>query len=334
MNAEVLSIQTPGEFKDAVSRAAALLRQGQIVALPTETVYGLAANAFDSDAVAKIYAAKGRPARNPIIVHIASFDSARRTVADWPETAGRLAEKFWPGPLTMVLPRSEEIPMIVTAGGPTVGVRWPRHPFMEAVIRACGFPLAAPRANPSHERSPTTAEHVARSLGAKIPLIVNGGPTQVGIESTVVDLSTAQPRLWRPGMISLDALEAVLGRRILTGEAAGAIARSPGQLPKHYSPRAKLIVMPFDDEAALKAAISQSKTDRDKIHFVAFRARAALEKFGQAAVISDEPDAYARSLYALLHHCDALGAELIIVESPPTGEAWRWIADRLRRAAP
>ncbi len=333
MSAKTLSIQSPGEFDAAVSRAAALLRAGEIVALPTETVYGLAANALDAQAVAKIYAAKGRPPGNPIIVHVASFDMARQMVADWPESAERLAAKFWPGPLTMVLPRSEEIPLIVTAGGPTVGVRWPRHPFMEAVIRACGFPLAAPSANPSNELSPTTAEHVTRSLGAKIPLIIDGGPAQVGIESTVVDLSTAQPRLLRPGMISADALEAVLGRKILTGDSVDAIARSPGQLPKHYSPRAKLIVMAFDDEAALLAAISKSKADREKIHLVTFRASAGLKYFGQVTTISDDPEAYARSLYALLHRCDAAGTELIIVETPPAGEAWRGIVDRLRRAA-
>ena len=167
MSAEILSIHTAALFGEAVGRAAELLRAGQLVALPTETVYGLAANAWNADAVRRIYEVKGRPPENPIIVHVASMELARRCVSDWPPPADKLAAAFWPGPLTLVLPRSEEIPPVVTAGGATVGVRWPSHPFIQAVIRACGFPLAAPSANRANELSPTNAEHVRKSLGAK-----------------------------------------------------------------------------------------------------------------------------------------------------------------------
>jgi L-threonylcarbamoyladenylate synthase len=178
-----------------------LLRGGNVVALPTETVYGLAANAFEAAAVEKIFKIKGRPANNPVIVHVAGLDMARQCVQQFPTLAEKLARAFWPGPLTMVLPRSEKIPDIVSAGGPTVGIRWPSHPFIQAVIRKCDFPLAAPSANLSGEISPTTASHVARALGHKIEWIVDGGPSHIGIESTVLDLTATPPRLLRPGMI-------------------------------------------------------------------------------------------------------------------------------------
>ena len=212
MTAEILSTHTPALFDAAVKRAAELLRAGEVVALPTETVYGLAANALDEKAVAKIFQIKGRPANNPIIVHVAGVEMARRCVKAWPNPAEKLARAFWPGPLTLVLPRAKEIPGIVTAGGPTVGVRWPSHPFIQAVIRECGFPLAAPSANLSGRVSPTNAGHVRQQLGDKISLIVDGGQSQVGIESTVLDLTVTPPQVLRPGMIHAESLAAVVGK--------------------------------------------------------------------------------------------------------------------------
>src|SRR5438270_11204169 len=200
-SAEILPTHTARLFDEAVRRAVEKLRSGGVVALPTETVYGLAANALDAAAVQRIFEIKGRPAHNPIIVHVAGMEMAKQCVADWPPVADRLATAFWPGPLTLVLSRSDAITAIVTAGGPTVGVRWPSHPFIQAVIRECGFPLAAPSANPSNCISPTNAEHVRKQLGSKISLIVDGGQCQVGIESTVVDVSVMPPRVLRPGMI-------------------------------------------------------------------------------------------------------------------------------------
>jgi len=334
MTAEVISTETPALFDQAVARAAELLRAGQLVALPTETVYGLAANAWNAAAARRIFRAKGRPAENPIIVHVASLELARRCVAVWPPAAQRLAAAFWPGPLTLVLPRAEEIPPLVTAGGATVGVRWPNHPFIQAVIRACGFPLAAPSANRANELSPTTAEHVRKSLGDKIPLIVDGGPARVGLESSVLDLASSPPRLLRPGMISPASLRAVLGEEglVTAGPPQGDL-RSPGLLPRHYSPRAKLAVLHWRDEADLAARVSGLGVAREKIHIITHSGAPLREEFGRVAVIPPEAAAWARALYAELHRCDEAGAELIVVEAPPAGEAWRAIADRLERAA-
>jgi len=334
--AEVLPTHTPGLFGAAVKRAAQLLRAGEIVALPTETVYGLAANAFNPDAVAKIFKAKGRPAHNPVIVHVASLKLAKRCVTTWPKLADKLAKAFWPGPLTLVLPRGKEIPDIVTAGGPTVGVRWPNHPFIQAVIRECGFPLAAPSANPSSRLSPTSAEHVRRHLGDKIRLIVDGGPAQVGIESTVVDLTVSPPRLLRPGMIHTESLEAVIGEvqgSEFRVQSSGITLRSPGLLKKHYAPKAKLRVLRWRDEADLRHQISNLKCEISTVCVIA-HSRIPLGKgFGRVSVIPRDPEAFARAIYAELHRSDAAGAELIVVEALPDSPAWRAIADRLRRAA-
>ena len=336
LKAEVLSTHTPALFDAAVRRAAELLRTGELVALPTETVYGLAANALDAQAVAGIFAAKGRPAHNPIIVHVAGIEMARRCVADWPPVADALARAFWPGPLTLVLPRAAEIPDAVTAGGPTVGVRWPSHPFIQAVIRACGFPLAAPSANPANRLSPTNAEHVLKGLGDVIPLIVDGGQSQVGIESTVVDLTVAPPRVLRPGMIREGQVRLVVdaaGLEAQTGPPEpGAALRSPGQLPRHYAPRARLEVLSWRDENDLKAQIARLNAPAGSVHLIAHTMIPSGGGWGAVSVIPHDAEAFARALYAELHRCDELGAALIVVEAlPQTGE-WRAVADRLKRA--
>jgi L-threonylcarbamoyladenylate synthase len=339
MKAEMLATDAPELFDKAVARAAQLLRAGQLVALPTETVYGLAANAWDADAVRRIFEVKGRPSENPIIIHIASLELGRRCVSQWPPLAGKLAAAFWPGPLTLVLPRSKEIPSIVTAGGATVGVRWPSHPFMQAVIRACGFPLAAPSANPANELSPTNAEHVRKSLGDRIPLIIDGGQAQVGLESSVLDLTACPPRLLRPGMIHPTALRAVLGDAglALPGIPAlggsGKALPSPGLLPKHYAPKAQLVILRWRDEVELKDLISARALPLTKVHVVAHSHIPLRGTFGRVSVIPHDAIAYARALYAELHQCDEEGAELIVVEELPEGEEWNPIADRLARAA-
>jgi L-threonylcarbamoyladenylate synthase len=331
--AEILSTETPPLFEAAVQRAAALLRAGEVVALPTETVYGLAANAFDARAVERIYEAKGRPAHNPIIVHVASIAMARQCVGEWPAAAARLARAFWPGPLTVVLPRSEALPPVVTAGGPTAGVRWPSHPFIQAVIRQCGFPLAAPSANPSNRLSPTRAEHVRKYLGDKIPLIVDGGQSQVGIESTVLDLSVSPPRLLRPGMIHEEALLAVTGRLALGPSEGGGVLKSPGQLRQHYAPRAKLVIWKWQDEQELKARSAECGAPSAKVHVIAHTRIPSAQGFGRVSVIPRDPPAFARAIYAELHRCDEAGAEWIVVEALPKGNDWAALADRLRRAA-
>ncbi|HVV70254.1 MAG TPA: L-threonylcarbamoyladenylate synthase, partial [Verrucomicrobiae bacterium] len=239
-SAEVLPTETPDLFREAVRRAAELLRAGEVVAVPTETVYGLAANALNATAVGKIFEVKQRPAHNPVIVHIADEQMARNCVAYWPSVASRLAAAFWPGPLTLVLPRANIIPENVTAGGATVGVRWPSHPFIQALIRECGFPLAAPSANPANRVSPTNAQHVRKALGDRVRLIVDGGQSQVGIESTVLDLSVSPPRVLRPGIIHEQALVSVTGALARTGSSGSRVLKSPGLLRKHYAPRARL----------------------------------------------------------------------------------------------
>ena len=332
-NTEFLTTGTPELFQAAVARASTLLRAGEVVALPTETVYGLAANALNAAAVAHIYEIKGRPAHNPIIVHVASRPMAKRCVARWPARAEILARAFWPGPLTLVLRRAARIPEVVTAGGHTVGVRWPNHPFIQAVIRECGFPLAAPSANPSNRLSPTIATHVRKHLAGKIPLIVDGGPSLVGIESTVVDLTVRPPRVLRPGMIHERTLLAVIGQLARASDSGAAVLKSPGQLRKHYAPRAKLAVWAWKDETELRARSLKSGIRGPAIHIIAHSCIPCGVGFGRVSVIPRDAPAFARSIYAELHRCDEAGAELIVVEAlPETGE-WQAVADRLRRAA-
>ncbi|MEO5804545.1 MAG: L-threonylcarbamoyladenylate synthase [Verrucomicrobiota bacterium] len=340
---EILPTHTTALFQTAVKHATEILRAGELVALPTETVYGLAANAFDQKAVEKIFVAKGRPAQNPIIVHVASLEMARRCVSHWPELAEKLAKAFWPGPLTLVLPRAERIPNSVTAGGETVGVRWPSHPFIQAVIRACDFPLAAPSANISNQLSPTSAEHVRKSLGNKISLIIDGGQSQVGIESTVVDVTVKPPCLLRPGMIHAESLLAVTGELTLGFGHSEEVLRSPGLLKKHYSPNAKLVILSWRDELNLESQILnfisknlKFKTQNLKlfdIHVIAHTQIPLTQKWGRVSVIPHDAEAFARAIYAELHQCDAAGAELIVVENLPNTEPWRAVRDRLNRAA-
>lgn len=307
---------------DQVQRAAELLRAGEIVAFPTETVYGLGANALDERAVARIFLAKGRPSHNPLIVHAADAAAARALVLDWPLSAEALAACFWPGPLTLVLPKQPTIPDLVTAGLGTVAVRVPRHPLAHALLEAARLPVAAPSANRSEGVSPTTAAHVRASLGDRVPLILDGGPTEVGIESTVVDLSGEVPRLLRPGMISSDDLAAVLGTRpLVVTELKGDSARtSPGQLERHYAPRAPVVLF---REAAPRAADGAGAIVR----------HAGTSGLRHEILLPDDPAGYARGLYAALHTLDAAGVTQILIQTPPDTVAWHAVRDRLRRAS-
>jgi L-threonylcarbamoyladenylate synthase len=335
VTAEILSTHTPELFQKAVHRAAELLRAGEVVALPTETVYGLAANALDEKAVAKIFQIKGRPSNNPIIVHVAGNEMAKGCVKAFPAIAEKLSKAFWPGPLTMVLPSAEKIPGIVTAGGVTVGIRWPSHPFIQAVIRECGFPLAAPSANLSSRVSPTNAEHVRQQLGGKILLIVDGGQSQVGIESAVLDLTVSPPRILRPGMIHAESLTAVCGGA--TGDEWQVTEenplRSPGLLAKHYSPKARLLVLSWRDDADLKSHLAACHISLAACHVIAHTHIPSGEQFAGVSLIPHDAEAFARALYAELHRCDEAGAGWIVVEAPPDLPEWAGIADRLRRAA-
>ena len=331
-HAQILTIDSPQLFEAAVERATELLRAGEVVGLPTETVYGLAANALDPAAVARIFELKGRPVHNPIIAHVAGLEMARRCASAWPELAERLARAFWPGPLTIVVPRSAEVPPILTAGGSTVGIRWPNHPFIQAVIRRCNFPLAAPSANLSNRLSPTNARHVFKDLGQKIALIVDGGQSQVGIESTVIDVSVLPARILRPGMIHEGSLLAVTGELGAESESRAKTLKSPGMLQKHYAPRAGLKLMAWSDERDLEAKVKKFEIATQKTHIIAHTHIPSIDRFGGVSVIPHDPEAFARAIYAQLHACDDAGAELIIIESLPETDEWRALRDRLSRA--
>jgi L-threonylcarbamoyladenylate synthase len=336
---EVLATDTRAAFQAALEQAAERLRAGEVVAVPTETVYGLAANAFNAQAVQRIFEVKGRPPHNPVIVHVANRKMIRRCVSHWPPEADKLANAFWPGPLTLVLRKSPAVPDVVTAGGETVGVRWPSHPFIQALIRLCGFPLAAPSANPSNALSPTSAQHVAQSLAGKVSLVVDGGRSQVGIESTVVDVSGRPLRVLRPGMIHAESLRAALGgtkARLQMGASsttAGKPLRSPGRLPKHYSPLAKLVIWSWRNESDLRGQLATSPWPMAHCHIIAHRHVPVGLPGTRVSVIPHDPVAFARALYAELHRCDEEGARLIVVETVPDTPEWHGITDRLRRAA-
>lgn len=322
---------------EIIADAAARLRVGELVAFPTETVYGLGANALDANAVSRIFAAKGRPSFNPVIVHVPHTDAARRVVTAWPEAAAKLAAAFWPGPLTIVLPKSPEIPDNVSAGLPLIGVRVPAHPVALALLRAAKVPVAAPSANKSNQLSPTSAQHVERGLADVDGVILDGGPCEVGIESTVIDLSTDVPTLLRPGGLSVAAMESVLGIRIqrATNAAAGdAPRRSPGALERHYAPSARMRMVPAGDGVALATTIDALRADGVIIGVLAYSDYDL--PFREDVVVRMLPsraEPYASVLFAALHELDSVGVSAIVVESVPELPIWDAVRDRLKRAA-
>jgi L-threonylcarbamoyladenylate synthase len=314
---------------DAIAKAAALLRAGRLVAFPTETVYGLGANALDPAAVQRIFAAKGRPSYNPLIVHVADTAAARRLVTQWPDAAARLAERYWPGPLTLVLPKRPEVPDVVTAGLDAVAVRVPAHPVALALLRAAAVPVAAPSANRSTELSPTTAAHVRKSLGDRVDLVLDGGPTTVGIESTVIDLTSKRPAVLRPGRIGADELAKLVGPLAHAARTLGAEPRrSPGQLDRHYAPRAALRIAASAQAATQMIAETRAAGRRTGAVLWSFDGYA-----DELRRLPAEPAGYARELYATLHALDDGGCDVIIIEGVPDDPAWDGVRDRLARAA-
>jgi len=318
---------------DIVRRAGELLRRGGLVAFPTETVYGLGANALDANAVARIFAAKGRPTYDPLIVHVLNAGVARAVAREWPDAAERLARAFWPGPLTLVVPKRRMIPDIVTAGLDTVGLRVPSHPVARAILEAATVPIAAPSANRFSELSPTRAEHVDRALGDRVDLIVDGGPTTVGIESTVVDVSGDRPVILRPGTIPSPELAAAIGALDIATSGgrddSTQARRAPGMLDRHYAPRARLEVFSVGSRAAALAAAYAARGST-----VGALLLAPLDGSAAKTVqMPNDPAAYARALYHALHTLDAAGCDVILVEAPPEGAAWAGVRDRLSRAA-
>lgn len=330
-----MSVEAERPAPDVIARAADLIRRGELVAFPTETVYGLGANALDAAAVGRIFTAKGRPSHNPLIVHVPNVEAAQRLSFDWPEAASRLANRFWPGPLTLVLPRSAQIPDIVTAGGPTVALRLPAHPVARALLEAAGVPIAAPSANRSEQLSPTTADHVAQGLSGRIALILDGGPTPGGLESTVLTLASDPPTLLRPGPISPAEIEALIGPIARLSDAAssadGALP-SPGMMARHYAPRAPLILTPQAEET-----VRALRAQGERVGWLPLETEDGHNTGPDADILvlpmPRDPVAYAALLYARLHALDAAGVTRIVVEALPETEPWLAIRDRLTRAA-
>jgi L-threonylcarbamoyladenylate synthase len=328
-----LTADTPPVDHDAIARAVAVLRRGGLVALPTETVYGLAADATNEAAVRSIFAAKGRPADHPVIVHVTGADAIAEWSKDAPPAALALAQAFWPGPLTLVLKRSARVSDVITGGQDTVGLRAPGHPWPQAVLRAFGRAVAAPSANRFGRVSPTTADHVRADLGVKpdgaVDLILDGGPCLVGIESTIVDLSGACPRVLRQGSISCSDLERVLGVAVEVADAGA--PRVSGSLERHYAPGTPL-------EVVAAGALSGWLQQAPATTLAVLAPAAVLDSWPTARKpllalpASEAADDYARTLYANLRRLDAARADRIVIVAPPTGERWAPIHDRLRRA--
>lgn len=308
---------------DAIAHAAAHLRAGGLVVMPTETVYGLAAVARDAAAVRRVFEAKGRPAANPLIVHAGSLEMARQCCAQWPAEADVLARAFWPGPLTLVLPKADWVPDIVTAGGRTVAVRVPRHPVALALIEAVGEPLVAPSANMSGYVSPTNAEHVRGVWSDADVFVLDGGASEVGLESTVVAVGDDGLRVLRPGVIGAQELSRVSGVPVVEGEGGGEVAASPGLIGPHYQPRARVVLVCSID--GIGAAIGDAK---------AVVLLPPGDSSGGGVRMPADAAAYGRGLYAALREADGMGASVIVVCVPGgEGPVWGAIRERLGRAA-
>jgi L-threonylcarbamoyladenylate synthase len=326
MSPRVILVDADRPEKPAIDEAVAILRNGGLVAFPTETVYGLGARALDRDAVARIFRAKGRPAAHPIIAHVLDEDGAKKIAAEWNDLASRLARAFWPGPLTIVAPKRADVSGELTGGGNSVGIRAPMHHVARALIEALGEPIAAPSANRFQQISPTLAAHVVKSLGDEVDLILDGGPCARGIESTVVSISPSREiHLLRPGSISIEALRAYAPVIYENRNAAeGEVRESPGMDAKHYAPRARLVVAPREKIAALalgnKAGVILQGNSRG---FSAFAVR----------VLPSDASGFATALFATLHDLDDLECDLILVEAPPDADDWIAVRDRLTRAS-
>ena len=325
------------DSREDIARAAALLREGALVGIPTETVYGLAANAFDGQAVAGIFAAKGRPMDNPLIVHIADVSQWDALVAEIPDKARALAEAFWPGPLTVILPHSDRIPPQVSAGLSTVAVRLPAHPLARAIIAEAGCPLAAPSGNRSGSPSPTTAAHMLADMDGRIAAIVDGGDCAVGVESTVVSVLDGRVRLLRPGGVTLEMLRSVVGevetdRAVTEQLAEGAVAASPGMKYKHYAPAARVTLVRGD--AAATAAYMNGFAGQKGVYALCFDGEEQAVRLPSLTYgARDDAAAQARAVFAALRRFDDMKAERVLAACPSCEGMGLAVYNRLIRAA-
>ncbi len=317
----------------AIADAVRVLRAGGLVALPTETVYGLGVRALDQRAVAKVFCAKGRPSHHPLIAHVLDERRARDLATVWPEGASGLAHAFWPGPLTIVVGRAPHVPPAMAGGADSIALRAPSHPVARAVIDALGEPVAAPSANRYQGLSPTTAQHVIKQLGDAVDLVLDGGPCDTGIESTVVDVRGPTARVLRPGAVDIGAVRAVLPDVESSAEDAreDQPRASPGMAARHYAPRASLLVSATSDEAQRIARDLGAIGKR-----VGLVVRGSFFRPPAGILVRElpgDPAGYGRALYRTLHDLDDAGCDAIVVEGVPADEPWAAIADRLRRAS-
>jgi len=325
---KVLRVDPQRPDPAAIEEAGRALREGLLVAFPTETVYGLGAHALSPEAVARIYAAKGRPPDNPIIVHIGRPEEVAVVAREVPPPARALMARFWPGPLTLVLPRSPRVPDVTTAGLDTVAVRMPSHPVALALIRAAGVPVAAPSANRSGSPSPTRAQHVLDDLGPQVDVVVDGGPCPVGVESTVLDVTGEEPVILRPGGVTREELEEALGRPVRLGRGQE-LARSPGTRHRHYAPKAQVVVV---DREEMAATVRRLAREGRRVGVIA-TGPLDVPAGTPLRLMSRGLRQYARDLFHALRELDALGCEVIVAEAVPERGLGLAIMDRLRRAA-
>lgn len=343
MNTELVTIQSDNIDKDAMVCAGQLIAQGELVAFPTETVYGLGGDALDPEAAKKIYGAKGRPSDNPLIVHIAEFSDLERIAREVPPQAKLLAEAFWPGPLTMIVWKNDKVPYATTGGMDTVAVRMPDHPVALELIRQSGCLIAAPSANTSGRPSPTEAAHVAEDLGGRISMILDSGPVGIGIESTIIDLTEDTPMVLRPGYITPQMLADVLGVEVMIDPAIVAAddtkkPKAPGMKYKHYAPKADMVIVDGEPNAVVEEINRCVAVQKQQGRKAAVIATDETRSLYQADVVlsmgarSDE-EAIARHLYRILRECDRLSVDAIYSESFSTPRIGQAIMNRLIKAA-
>ncbi len=329
--------------RNVMEEASEILKKGGMVAFPTETVYGLGADALDEEASAKIYRAKGRPSDNPLIVHIADMNQIDRLVKKIPDKAKKLMERFWPGPITVILEKSDLVPKGTTGGLDTVAIRMPSHPIALELIRTSGIPIAAPSANVSGRPSPTQSSHVEEDLGGKVDMIIDGGPVGIGIESTIVDCTSETPVILRPGYVTKEMLEETIGdvdtdRALTEPMSEGVVPKAPGMKYKHYAPKADLTMYRGDVQSVILKINEMAKTDTDagrKVGIIA--SDETLDGYRQGTVISigtrTDEDTIAHNLYRVLREFDSLGVDVIYGETFEDNRLGQAIMNRLLKAA-
>ncbi|TAG00828.1 MAG: threonylcarbamoyl-AMP synthase [Betaproteobacteria bacterium] len=312
-----------------IALAAAALRRGEIVGMPTETVYGLAADAGNAAALAKVFAAKGRPADHPLIVHVADAAAAKTWASVWPETAQKLADAFWPGPMTLIVQRAAHVLDAVTGGQPTVGIRVPAHPLALALLNAFDGAVAAPSANKFGHVSPTTAAHVAAEFSDSNLLILDGGACDIGVESTIIDVSSSRPRVLRPGRIRSDDIEQLLGVRLSSVEPTEA-PRVSGSLDSHYAPRTKTLMLVTE---ALNLFLDAARDAGKRVGLIHYSSQLSTQRVKQRVTLDgNNAQQFEHDIYAKLRMLDDAALDLIVIEAPPTDGHWDAVNDRLQRA--